>query len=467
VIVTRLMPHQERAVAKLRPLRIGALFMEMGLGKSLTMMRLIEARRERISRVLWFCPVSLKATIRRELEKHCPGEAVDVFDGRTATDRPSPAYWHIIGIESMSSGERHRMAAANLVDRNTCVVVDESTYIKGNRSRRTRWITAIGNTARYRYLLTGTPFTQGVVDLYAQMRFLDWRILGYKSFYTFAANHLEYSEKYPGMIVRSHNTGWLATKIAPYVYQLDKDEALTLPPKRYESRYFEMTNEQRDCYEWAKTEILSEIMDEDYCSHTIFRLFTALQQIVNGYWNRRDPDTGEVERLTFKHRRLDALRDILEQFSEGEKVIIWAKYRRDIRAIADALPGQCALFYGDLNERARDAELQKFRAGAKYFVATASCGGHGLTLNEASHVVFYNNEFKFSNRLQAEDRCHRIGQVRTVTYVDVVCTKSIDERIGESLAKKSNLLDDFKRRVYALRSVKKMSEAIKEIAADL
>jgi SNF2 family DNA or RNA helicase len=467
VIKTPLMPHQEAAIAKLRALKVGALFMEMGLGKSLTMMRLVALKRG-VRRVMWFCPVSLKETIRQEILKHCEGAEgeICVFGEDTSEDALPGAFWNIIGIESMSSSNRLKMAAAGLVSRATCVIVDESTYIKG-RSERTKWITAIGESAGYRYILTGTPFTQGVVDLYSQFRFLDARILGYRSFFSFAANHLEYSKRHIGMIVRSHNAPYLAAKIAPYAYQISKrDAAVELPEKLYATRYFSMTAEQAERYKQAKDEILAEVFGE-FTAHTIFRLFSALQQIINGWWNRRDPETNELRMVEFAHHRLEMLRDVLNEIPAGEKVVIWARYRRDVEAVAALLPGKCARFYGDLSESERNEELRGFRAGKQYLVATAACGGHGLTLNEAAWNVFFNNEFKYSNRIQAEDRTHRIGQVRPVTYVDLVCAGSIDTRIQRALATKGNVLEDFRREIALLREKKTLKETMEEVASRL
>jgi len=106
------------------------------------------------------------------------------------------------------------------------VICDESSYIKGHSAIRTNRITYISSRAKYRLALTGTPISQGVEDLFAQMRFLSPKILGYRSFYSFAANHLEYSDKYPGMVVRAHNLEYIAAKIQPYVYQVTKEECL-------------------------------------------------------------------------------------------------------------------------------------------------------------------------------------------------------------------------------------------------
>ena len=168
------MPHQEPAVDKLIRPRVGAAFMDMGTGKTRVAIELVKRRYDlgRVNRVVWFCPVSLRETIRHEIHKHTEGLDVNVFDHKTTDANLPDCFWHVIGIESMSQSDRLKMAAAALMTRNTFVIVDESTYIKGYRSARTCWITDISSKCRYRIILTGTPLTQGVVDLFAQVRFL-------------------------------------------------------------------------------------------------------------------------------------------------------------------------------------------------------------------------------------------------------------------------------------------------------
>lgn len=440
VTKTSLLAHQVPAVEKIMPMRVSALFMDMGTGKTRCAIELVARRQQRISRVIWFCPVSLKLTIAAEIEKHTAGELAHVFDGETGAGDVPEAFWYVVGIESMSSSDRVVVAVNDLIDQDTFVIVDESSYIKGHASKRSMRIAELSAVARYRLLLTGTPITQGVVDLYAQMRFLSPDILGYGSFYSFAHNHLEYSEKYPGMIVRALHVGQLADKIAPFTYQVTKDECMDLPEKLYDQVYFGLTDEQCDAYRKAKEEILNGIMEEipDYI---IFQLFTALQQIVSGFWNRNGK-----EFIRLPHKRVETLQTIISGVHENEKVIIWCKYVESARQIADALPG-CALYYGGLSEKRRDEQLQLFRGSARFLVATMATGGHGLTLNEAHYHIFYENEFKYSHRVQAEDRSHRIGQTERVTYIDIVSNSGIDRRIQDAIAKKADVVKSFRNEV--------------------
>lgn len=467
-----LLPHQEPPVAKLKRSRVGGLFMEMGMGKTRVAIEFAKIRQGRIDKVVWFCPVSLKETIHQEIIKHTNSRSICVFDDRTRPRNLPKADWYIIGIESMSSSDRVVMTANQLITTRSFIIVDESSYIKGHASLRTRRITRLAERARYRMILTGTPMTQGVVDLFAQMKFLSPKILGYNSFYRFAANHLEYSKKYKDLIIRAHNTGYLAAKIAPYVYQVTKEEAgLNLPEKLYDTWYYRMTGEQMRAYQRAKEEILLSVLDDDIDSYVIFQLFTALQQIVSGFWNRRDPETGEVELRELECDRSFTLRDGLARISEAEKVIIWCKYRYSIGRVIEMLAGQygsdsIAQFHGGLNELERNEQVAHFRYEARFFVASQQAGGHGLTLTEAAYSIFYEDEFKYANRLQAEDRNHRIGQGRHPTYSSIVCSNSIDERIQKSHAEKGSLIDDFQRQVDQVKG-KSRGQALKEMVKKL
>jgi SNF2 family DNA or RNA helicase len=98
-------------------------------------------------------------------------------------------------------------------------------------------------------------------------------------------------------------------------------------------------------------------------------------------------------------------------------------------------------------------------------VATQSSGGHGLTLNEAKHHIFYSNGFKYSERSQAEDRSYRIGQTKPVTYIDIVCSGSIDDRIDEALGRKANALHVFRQKIEQIKD--KRSAEIRKLVAGL
>lgn len=455
-MTTKCLDHQTAAADKLQPIKVGALFMDMGTGKSRTAIELAARRQNNIDRVVWFCPVSIKETVRQEIIKHTGCEWNDVCvitQGMKVNQLSLTSSWFVIGIESMSIAVSTIRIADKLITGRTMVICDESSYIKGHRSKRTARITHIGERARYRLVLTGTPLSQGVVDLYAQMRFLSPKILGYNSWYSFARNHLEYSDRFRGMIVRAHNTEWLAAKIAPYVYQVTKDECLTLPGKLYSERWCGLTDDQLEAYDQAKERFYDDMLvyesrySEYESSLPIFRLFSALQSIVCGFYG------AEI----LENRRTDLLIEVLDEIPEEEKVVIWAKYRHCVEDISGRLAerygaDRVAMYYGRLSEKKRKKELVRWRDSARFLVATQAAGGHGLNdLILAAYVVFYANGFKYAERLQAEDRNYRIGQTRPVTYVDLFADCKIEHRISSALAGKGNVVEEFKAEVEKIK----------------
>src|SRR5690606_18373015 len=106
-------------------------------------------------------------------------------------------------------------------------------------------------------------------------------------------------------------------------------------------------------------------------------------------------------------------------------------------------PDAVAYYYGAIPEKKRNEEIEKFRREARFLVATQGTGGHGHTFNEAVYHIFYNNGFKYSERIQAEDRSHRHGQARHPTYIDIRCAKSIDDRISIAISNKEDVVERF------------------------
>jgi SNF2 family DNA or RNA helicase len=473
-MLTGLYEHQRAAIDKIGRFRIGGLFMEMGTGKTRVTIEMAVRRREagKITRCLWFCPVSTKETIKREIYKHV-GEEAYVFNSQTTDTTPINQFWVIIGIESMSSSDRVRMAALALAKRDTMAVVDESSFIKHHSSERSEWITRVGEACHYRLILTGTPISQGIVDLYSQMRFLSPRILGYPTFKHFACRHIIYDEERIGCVKRYIDTDKITARITPLVYSVRKDDCIDLPKKIYKRAYFQMSYEQAEYYDKTKRDILSGLtLIEDEAGSwderlekkfIIYELFNALQQIICGFHNETQPDgTREFRRLP--NPRLSTLLDLVLGIPKDRKIIIWAKYIHDIDEIVKSLGSEnCSELSGRLSEAERTAGIDQWRTSKRFLVATQDTGGFGITLNEASYVIFYSNQFKYSSRIQAEDRSHRIGQDKTVVYIDLVCEKSIDEVIQEAISRKADAAALFRSRIRDLRDIKKVRQAFEKL----
>lgn len=458
-LLTRPMRHQMAAFDKMLPSRVGALFMDMGTGKSLVVLMLAIHRWHKISNVVWCCPVSLMRNTERQILMHSdtPPERIFRFDSKV-TDKTLPdADWYIVGLESIGGSDRVALAFNALVDERTMLVVDESSYIKGHRAKRTRRLQLIGARARYRLVLNGTPISQGIEDLYAQMTFLSEQILGYRSWYSFQRAHIEWSERYWGKIDERKGVDKLSQRMAPYVYQVTKDECLDIPDKLPpSSRYVRLTHEQELLYEQAKERFARDLLEMEYndpadTGIVVYRLFGALQAIANGVIPAGFKGHGQA----IDTRKLDEVEALARQLRH-EHLVIWCRYQATVLQVEarlkSALPDMpTSLYYGALNERQRDQNLTAWRENGGALVATASSGGYGLDLVEASYAIFVSNSFKYSERLQAEDRMHRIGQTRSPTYVDIWAECGIEVRIEGALRSKGDALQAFRQELEIAR----------------
>lgn len=412
--------------------------MEMGTGKTRTALELIAKRYNagKIDHVLWLCPCSVKENLKRELIKHLDGY-LDAFT--------------ICGIETLSSSIKTNTKLLDLVQNNEVyLIVDESNMVKNHLAKRTQNIERLAKYCKYKLILNGTPISRCEKDLFSQWYILDWRILGYRSFWSFAANHLEYDERVKGKIVRCFNTDYLVHKIAPYTYQVKKDECLDLPEKTYDTSYFELTERQWDHYNTVADILLFDL--DELRPETIYRLFTALQNITSGF---RVITGGHLTRKPFfaspyENPRIQELLSLVKR--TDDKIIIFCKYTQEIKDIIDVLnkeygDGSAIPFYGEVPHKERQRNIDKFADNARFLVANKTCAGYGLNLQFCNYVIYYSNDWDWATRSQSEDRVHRIGQNRNVHIIDICAADTIDQRISNCLWRKENLVDSFKREI--------------------
>lgn len=248
---TDLYDYQRAGYEKLRKLKVGALYMEMGTGKTRTALEIIQRRLEkkRIKQVLWLCPCSVKVNLTSDLDKHADGWAGVI---------------KVSGIESLSSSARLYAEHLQYVSQaSTMLIVDESDLVKNSRAIRSQRITSIAEQCPYRLILNGTPVSRNEADLYGQWYLLDWRILGYQSFWAFAANHLEYDSRYKHKVRQVLNIDYLTEKIAPYSYIVRKDDVLALPQKEFSWSNFYLTQEQSQHYDKVRDDFLEELINAE------------------------------------------------------------------------------------------------------------------------------------------------------------------------------------------------------------
>ena len=435
---TELKDYQKAGVEKLKHLTVGALFMEQGTGKTRTALELIKLRfnEYKTNSVLWLCPCSITENLRLDIIKHC-----GVF----------PQEIKIRGIESLSASVRENIECINhCMDSKTYLIVDESLLVKNPTALRTKNIIKLSELCKYKLILNGTPISKTEADLFSQFFILDKRILGYNSYWSFAANHLETDET--GRVVRCLNKEHLVKKIEPYSYQVKKEDVLTLPNKKYQNIYFDLTLDQEFEYIRVLDMFLSDV--NEFKPETLYRLFTALQLVLSGnkiVSKLREPikNVPMFENPEDNPRVKAAMKVIEDYASNGEKCVIFCKYSDEIDALNDIInkrygDGTAVKFYGETGLKQRNKAIEQFKGDALFLIANKTCAGFGLNLQFCNHILFYSNDWDYATRVQAEDRCHRMGQTKNVIITDITADNKLDDKILNCLYRKENLLDCFK-----------------------
>jgi SNF2 family DNA or RNA helicase len=229
----------------------------------------------------------------------------------------------------------------------------------------------------------------------------------------------------------------LHAMIQPLSTRLTKEQAgLNLPPKLYQRLVFEMTPEQRRVYDQLRKEYMVELDNGVLITAALAMVrILRLQQVTCGYLPNPDEPEGEPILVPKgENPRLAAFMDWLEDIG-SQQVIVWGRFTRDVDLITRALgPPRCVRYDGQVPEKEKIKALDLFMSGKRQIcVAKAASMGMGLTLVNSSISFYYSNTFSLLERLQSEDRQHRLGQHNPVTYIDLVADKTVDERILKSL----------------------------------
>ena len=356
----------------------------------------------------------------------------------------------VMNVEALSTKKGATAAFLYLENHpDNLVIVDESTTIKNRKAARTSNIVKCGRLAKYRRILTGSPITKSPMDLFSQCEFLDREALGHKSYYGFQARYAVIQRRTLGRHSFQEIKGYrrldeLGGKLEGFSHRILKEECLDLPEKVYVRRSVQLTDEQKRVYKEMKKFALAQIDAGELATTTsVLTQIMRLQQIVCGFL---PSDEGDIKPLP--NNRLAELLDTVEEV-QG-KVIIWAAWVHNVQEITDALrrrfgPEAASSFYGETPQDERQNIVDLFQdqtSPLRFFVGTPRTGGYGLTLTAANTVIYYANSYDLEIRLQSEDRAHRIGQEKSVTYIDIVAEGTIDEKILDALQAKSNIASD-------------------------
>lgn len=417
--------HQIDALRFLCSMKVSALYADTGTMKSKMVIDLVQSRFEagQIKKALIFLPVSTKKNFQEQIMLWCNIPEIE---------------WKLTGIESMSSSNKAVFDALDFADSETQIIVDESHLVKTPIAKRSKRIKMVCDKCSYKVVMTGTPVTENVHNLYMQYAMLSELIIGVRNWLKFEEKYLILGGRNGDEIIGYKNLEHLMGLLEPYTYQVSKEDVLDLPAKTEKANYCILTDEQEQYYEAEKQWLLDIIQRDEVKATDIFQVFTHMQQITSGYFKTRH------EEMKILGSNKPAM---LHDLELNQPTVFFCKYIFEIETIVAHLGrDNCAVFTGR-NPKERDRELQLFREGKRlYFVATMQSGGTGLNgLQEVScQAIFYSNSFSYFQRKQSIGRIDRPGQTRPMIIIDLLTRSGIDNRIMNNLSRKGNLADEIK-----------------------
>lgn len=446
---------------------------EQGLGKTKTAIETFVAKKEAglVDRCLVVGPLSVinRNGWGKQIKQYAPEDYHTIFVRGTQEEKVeiisgshSEYDFYLINYEGLANIKDEILS---WVDDRTMIVLDESSKIKNFYANRTKNVIELGKLTPYKMILTGTPITQNAHDIFSQFYFLDGGD-------TFGTSYEHFLDRY----FKKKGFKYYASKVQlEQIHDLifdksvrfTKDVIKDMPDKTYQVREVLMTPLQEKFYhailrqEMIRLESL-ERLDAANILVTILRL----QQITSGFIKPKDANLNPLAEMTIGsienvptlddegnekpidvnrgNPKLNELMELLEELGEAP-VVIWTRFKYDIFTIAAELKKKnitYITYVGGMNEKQREESEAKFlRGDVRVFLSIPSAGGFGMNLQRASYAIYYCNDYSLQNRLQSEDRIHRMGQKNNCSIIDLCCKGTIDYEVLDVLMKKKAIAD--------------------------
>ena len=325
------------------------------------------------------------------------------------------------------------------------IIADESQRIKNAKALQSKAMHRLGDAARYKLILTGTPITQDPRDVWSQYRFLDQGIFG-SNYYVFEKHYCIFGGYQGKQYFGTRNHEELVRKAHSVAYRVKKSDCLNLPEKMFEDRVVALEPKAQMLYRQIQKESYAALESGgEVTTAIVLTRLLRLQQLTGGFLT---DDDGNIERVSTA--KLDATADIVQSLciDEGQKLVIFARFRAEIEALricVDKLLAPAKLrhvaIWGDVPLTKRGAMVEQFQSDpdTRVFIGQVDACAEGISLFAASTTLYYSSTWNYAKYQQSQDRTHRIGQDKATLYIHLMVPGTIDAKIMAALKKKEDL----------------------------
>lgn len=387
--------NQLLAYEKFKKLKVGALFMKMGTGKTRIAIELVDYNK--CDLLIYIAPFSTLKNIENEFVK---------WNLKTS--------YKLIGYETIQASDRRYLELLNeLENKKVFIVADESIFIKNEETKRFKRLCELRNKCEYALILNGTPLTKNEWDLYNQMYFLSPLILkmNREQFQNTFFKKITYKKKghrentfYKFSEV---NAELLYKMIEPYIFKCD------LEFNKNEKNDYYYVNYENDDYYKEKEDKLNEYI-EKRSSEIVINMLTSLNVIASNYYKKNDE---------------------LIKYIKNRQVIVFCNYLSEIKYISDRI--ECYLITGETKRR--DIIIDNFKNNNIPLLMTYGVGSYSLNLQFCNEIVYSSINFDYAKLEQSKYRIKRIGQEKDIKYTYFLTDLGITKLILENIKKKTAL----------------------------
>lgn len=454
--------HQKRTIARAEKLDNLALLQDPGVGKTLSMIRIIENlfdKYQRPLRTIIFSPVSVLGNWKAEFERYSSVDRASLYMvvgsriNRSKIIAEAQKSDGIIILNYEATQNKDILERLKIWEPEV-LVADESQRCKSPTTVRSKNVTDLADIALHRYILTGTPVLNSMMDLFQQFRILDGGETFGKNFWVFRGKYFEDAnvnwqgpQRFAKWVPRKGTLDEFNKKIDAVSVKVRKQDCLDLPPLIQKTIHVQLTRDQEKIYNQMRDEFIA-FLEQDhkepkavvsqFAMHKVLRL----QQIVCGFVNA---DDGETVRFK-KNPRLEVLSDLLNDICLYEKVIVWTHFQAnqdDVVGVCKKLKLKHAELFGRTKDKQNQINLFQENADVRVMVANQSAGGVGVNLQQASTAIYYSKGFGLEADLQSIARCYRGGSEihSKITRIDLIAPGTIDQIITDALFSKKDISD--------------------------
>lgn len=466
--------HQIKAIDEAKNRDFYGLFCDPGTGKTRTMLEILRGKfnhHKTLLPTVIFAPSVVVPNWKAEIAKYTkiPTELVFLLQGsqrdRIAIVEGAPIQAiFVTNFEALAVMPELINTLEKKIksfDGPRVLIADEVHKLKDPTSKRTKRAMELAQFFRYRFIMTGTPILNDLMDIYAQFKIMDLGKAFGHNFFSFRARYFEDKNRFMPAHVKFPDWQPLpgaADEIQKKVHEnaaiAKKEDCLDLPPLVKKVVEVEMGPEQKRLYNEMKKDFiatfeLENVSGEKVAKHSIAELALTkalrLNQIVSGHIKLEGDDVVEDMVVKIKDNpRKKALKELLEDIAPYHKVIVWAVYKsnyEDIKEVCADLGLGFVELTGETKDKQFEINLFEKDKDIRVLIGNPGAGGIGVNLVEASYMIYYSRGFSLEHDIQSEARNYRGGSEKhdKVTRIDLLARGTIDELILNSLESKQKL----------------------------